>query len=102
VEVEGTIVRLGVGCGWLQGGKKGIGGTAKAKGIEVKEMLTDTINVICLLPHETDSLLYCPFVPFIFSPPDLHGIRVGKKLRNCLKREGVEGHLLQVDGVLAS
>ena len=52
-----------MGCGWLQGEKKGMGGARQARGIGVKEMLTDTINVICLLPQEVDGSLYCPFVP---------------------------------------
>lgn len=52
-----------MGCGWLQGEKKGMGGARQARGIGVKEMLTDTINVICLLPQEVDGSLFCPFVP---------------------------------------
>lgn len=40
-----------------------MGGAQQARGIGVKEMLTDTINVICLLPQEVDGSLYCPFVP---------------------------------------
>lgn len=73
------MVGLRVGCGWLQGEKKGMGGALKARGIGVKEMLTDTINVICLLPQEEDSRRYCPFVPSTCSPPDLHGSRVWKR-----------------------
>lgn len=52
-----------MGCGRLQGEKKGMGGARQARGIGVKEMLTDTINVICLLPQEVDGSLFCPFVP---------------------------------------
>lgn len=66
VVVEGTVVELGVGFGWLQGEKKGMEGARKARGIGVKEMLTDTINVICLLPPEVDGSLLCPFVPPCF------------------------------------
>lgn len=40
-----------------------MGGARQARGIGVKEMLTDTINVICLLPQEVDGSLFCPFVP---------------------------------------
>lgn len=77
-----------MGCGWLQGEKKGMGGALQARGIGVKEMLTDTINVICLLPQEVGSSLYCPFVPSTFPPPALHGLCVWKNPRNCI--EGVE------------
>lgn len=52
------------GCAWLRGKKKRMGGARQARGIGVKEMLTDTINVICLLPREVQGSLYCPFVPF--------------------------------------
>lgn len=74
VEVEGT----GVGWGGVARGlrlaagdwgeEEGIGGARQAWGIGVKEMLTDTINVICLLPQEVDGSLYCAFVPSAFSP----------------------------------
>lgn len=40
-----------------------MGGARQARGIGVKEMLTDTINVICLPPQEVDSSLRWPFVP---------------------------------------
>ena len=52
-----------------------MGGARQARGIGVKEMLTDTINVICLLPQEVDGSLYCPFVPPTFSALALHGLR---------------------------
>lgn len=52
-----------------------MGGAQQARGIGVKEMLTDTINVICLLPQEVVDSLYCPFVPLTFSPPALRGLR---------------------------
>lgn len=61
------------------GKKKGMGGARRARGIGVKEMLTDTINVICLLPQEVDGSLYRPFVPPTFSPLALHGLTVWKK-----------------------
>lgn len=78
-----------MGCGWLQKGetKWGMGGAPKARGIGVKEMLTDTINVICLLPHEVDGSLYRSFVPSIFCPSDLHGLRVMQRLRNSSKTD---------------
>lgn len=53
-----------------------MGGALKARGIGVKEMLTDTINVICLLPQEVDSSLYWPFVPSMNSLPDLQVLNV--------------------------
>ena len=56
-----------------------MGGARQARGIGVKEMLTDTINVICLLPQEVDGSLYYPFVPPTFSAPALCGLRVWKK-----------------------
>lgn len=62
-----------MGRGWLQGEKKGMGGAQKARGIGVKEMLTDAINVICLLPHEVDGSPFCPFVP----PRFLHLLSTG-------------------------
>lgn len=68
-----------MGCGWLQGEKKGIGGARQRRGIGVKEMLTDTINVICLLSQEVDGSLYFPFVPSTFPALALHGLRVWKK-----------------------
>jgi len=57
-----------VGCGWLQGEKKGLGGALQARGIGVKEMLTDAINVICLLPQEVGSSPYWPFCSPHISP----------------------------------
>lgn len=78
------------GCEWVAvgcwGEEVGEGGAPKARGIGVKEMLTDTINVICLLPHEVDSRLHCTFVPSIFSPPDPYGLRARKTLRNCMEK----------------
>lgn len=54
----GVDVQAGEGCGWLLEKKKGMGGALQAKGMGVKKMLTDTINVICLLPPELDRSLY--------------------------------------------
>lgn len=55
------------GCEWVAVGCRGkIRGwevLGEQGGIGVKEMLTDTINVICLLPQEVDGSLFCPFVP---------------------------------------
>lgn len=58
------------GCEWVavgcRGEKKGMRGARQARGIGVKEMLTDTINVICLLPQEVGgSLQYIG----LLSPP---------------------------------
>lgn len=84
-----------MGCGWLQGEKNGMGGARQARGIGVKEMLTDTINVICLLPQEVDGSLYCPFVPSTFSPIALRGLRVWKKPGNWVEgKEAVGQHIL--------
>lgn len=45
---------------WLAArGGTGDGRCSKSKRIGVKEMLTDAVNVICLLPQEVDSSLYC-------------------------------------------
>lgn len=74
-----------------------MGGARQARGIGVKEMLTDTINVICLLPQEVGGSLYCPFVPPTVSP--LHGLRVWKKSRSCMEGEGVKGQHIQVDTI---
>lgn len=82
-----VVVGLWVGCGWLQGKKKGMGGSLQAKGIGVKEMLTDTINVICLLPQEVDGSLYGLFVPSTFFALALHGLRMWNKPRNCMEEE---------------
>lgn len=49
-----------------------MGGARRVRGLGVKEMLTDTINVICLLPQEVDGSLFCSFCPLTFSPPALH------------------------------
>lgn len=76
-----------------------MGGARQARGIGVKEMLTDTINVICLLPQEVGGSLYCPFVPSTFSPLALHGLRVWKKPRNCMEGEEAEGQDTQGDTV---
>lgn len=75
---------------WLAaGGEKGMGGARQARGTGVKEMLTDTINVICLLPQEADGRLYCPFVPSTFSALALHGLREwDKKWEAIWKRRG--------------
>lgn len=81
------------------GGKEGDGRCSASKGIGVKEMLTDTINVICLLPQEVDGSLYFPFVPSTFSPLALRGLRVWKKPRNCMGGEEVEGQHTQVDTI---
>lgn len=61
VEVEGTVLS----CEWVVvgceggGNDTGDGRCSKSKRIGVKEMLTDAVNVICLLPQEVDSSLYC-------------------------------------------
>lgn len=60
----------------LAAGGNGVDGRCwQPGGIGVKEMLTDTINVICLLPQEVDGGLYCPFVPSSLSPHALHGFK---------------------------
>lgn len=76
-----------------------MGGARQARGIGVKEMLTDTINVICLLPQEVHGSLYCPFVPPTFSPPALHGLRAWKKPRDCMEGEEVKGQHTKVDTI---
>lgn len=97
VEVEGTVL----GCGWLRGGDDtGDGRCSKSKRIGVKEMLTDAVNVIYLLPQEVDSSLYCSFVPSTFSSPNIHGLRAWRKLRNCMEAEDAEGPCSQVEKVL--
>lgn len=60
-----------------------MGGSPQAKGIGVKEMLTDTINVICLLPQEVDGSLYGLFVPSTFfcsCSPWAENVEEAKKL----------------------
>lgn len=79
------MVRLRGGCGWLQGKKEGMGGAPQAKGIGVKEMLTDTINVICLLPQEVGCSLYWLFVPSTVSALALHGFEVWKNPETAQK-----------------
>lgn len=76
-----------------------MGGARQARGIGVKEMLTDTINVICLLPQEVDGSLYCPFVPPlpIFLPLALHGLTVERKWRNCTEEEEAKGQNTRAD-----
>uniref|UniRef100_A0AAV2JC66 Octapeptide-repeat protein T2 n=1 Tax=Knipowitschia caucasica TaxID=637954 RepID=A0AAV2JC66_KNICA len=49
---ETSVAPESNGCAWLRGEKTRMGGARQARGIGVKEMLTDTINVICLLPQE--------------------------------------------------
>ncbi len=78
-----------------------MGGVWQARGIGVKEMLTDTINVICLLPQEVDGSLYCPFVPPTFSPLASHALKVERKVRNCMEGEEARGQNTQVGTALS-
>lgn len=87
---------------WLaaRGDDTGDGRCSKSKRIGVKEMLTDAVNVICLLPQEVGSSLYCSFVPSTFSSPNIRGLRAWRKLRNCMEAEDAEGPCSQVEKVL--
>lgn len=75
----------GRGRGWDVLGGEGGGGGWGWGGFRVKEMLTDTINVICLLPREADDSRDWPFVPSTFSLLDLPW---AKKSRNSFVRSG--------------
>lgn len=96
-----VVVGLWEGCGWLLGKKKGMGGALRAKGIGVKEMLTDTINVICLLPQEVDWSLYGLFVPSTFSALAFHGLRVWKKPINCMEGKELKNWRITVEMALS-
>lgn len=69
------------------GGKEGVGKCSASEGTRVKEMLTDTINVICLLPQEVDGSLFCSFCTLTFSPPALHALTVREKLEKTAWKE---------------